>query len=322
LATTGNPEWYTPSIIFEALGCRFDIDVASPGGDVTHWIPADRHFTIADNGLEQDWGVAYVWCNPPFNREVLSQWLEKFRRHANGICLIGDRTSVSWWQDLCGNADMILLVNKKINFISPTSGTTGNNTLGSTLVAYGERAVQALMNAANAGLGTLFKPCPVSTNADLRSPQAEAGERVENEPEPGEAGLTCGERYWLTPPEIYDQLNAEFDFEFDACPWPRPENFDSLKVPWPESSYVNPPFRRKDGDQGPTAFVKKAIDQHKLGKTIVLMLPVQSYVNLLLEAGAELRSAGRVKWLSADTRQPLSSPSPITCFILRGDRKF
>jgi hypothetical protein len=29
LATTGSEEWYTPSIIFKALGCRFDLDVAS-----------------------------------------------------------------------------------------------------------------------------------------------------------------------------------------------------------------------------------------------------------------------------------------------------
>jgi phage N-6-adenine-methyltransferase len=317
VATNGTEEWYTPPAIFRALDCRFDLDVASPGGDVTHWIPADRVFTPADNGLERDWGDAYVWMNPPFSRAGLPLWVEKFRQHANGICLIGDRTSTGWWQDLCGNADVILFVNKKINFISPTSGT-GNNTLGSTLVAYGERAVQALTNAAAAGLGTLFKPSPsVSTsgNADLRSPQAaeaEENRHVEKE------------RYWLTPPDIYRQLNVEFQFDFDACPWPRPEDFDSLEVPWGQSTYVNPPFRRKDGvnNQGPTAFVRKAIEQSKLGKTVVLMLPVPSYVNLLWEAGAELRSAGRVKWLEADTRQPLSSPSPITCFVLRGDRKF
>ena len=47
------------------------------------------------------------------------------------------------------------------------------------------------------------------------------------------------------------------------------------------------------------------------------MLPVQSYVNLLLEAGAEIRSAGRVRWLEADTQQPSRSPSPIACFVLK-----
>jgi hypothetical protein len=157
LATTGSEEWYTPSIIFEALGCRFDLDVASPGADVVPWIPADRHFTVADNGLERDWGDAFVWMNHPYSPEMTPLWTEKFRQHGNGICLIGDRTSLWWWQDLCGKADLILFVNKKINFISPTRGP-GNNTLGSTLVAYGERAVQALKNAAAAGLGTLFAP--------------------------------------------------------------------------------------------------------------------------------------------------------------------
>jgi hypothetical protein len=264
--------------------------------------------------------------NPPFNREYLSQWLEKFQHHANGICLIGDRTSVGWWQEVCGNADLILLVNKKINFISPTTGATGNNTLGSTLVAYGKRAVNALMNAARQGLGTLFKPCPVPTShAEAEDP--DVAERSSATDRSSEARRETrreseSERYWLTPPNKYAPLNAEFQFDFDACPFPRPDNFDSLRIAWGRCSYVNPPFRPKDGDQGPTAFARKAIEENKLGKTVVLMLPTQSYVNLLLEAGAELRSAGRVKWLEADTRQPFSSPSPITCFVLRGDRKF
>ena len=64
---TGSEEWYTPSPIFEASGCRFDLDVASPGAEIVPWIPADRHFTAADNGLERDWGDAFVWCNPPFS---------------------------------------------------------------------------------------------------------------------------------------------------------------------------------------------------------------------------------------------------------------
>jgi phage N-6-adenine-methyltransferase len=162
VASNGTEEWYTPRAIFQAMDCRFDLDVASPGADTVPWIPADHHFTTADNGLERDWGDAFIFCNPPFGREMLPLWLAKFQHHANGICLIGDRTSVGWWQDVCSHADLILLVNKKINFISPTTSGTGNNTLDSTLVAYGERAVQALMNAANAGLGTLFKPVPTS----------------------------------------------------------------------------------------------------------------------------------------------------------------
>lgn len=126
--------------------------------------------------------------------------------------------------------------------------------------------------------------------------------------------------YWLTPPDIYQELNKEFDFDFDPCPYPRPEDYNSLIIPWGRSNYVNPPFRKKDGVDGlgPTAFVRKAIEENKLGKTVVLTIPTQSYVNLLLEAGAEARSLGRVKWISGKDGSICKSPSPITCFILKG----
>ena len=127
------------------------------------------------------------------------------------------------------------------------------------------------------------------------------------------------ERYWLTPPHIYQPLHAEFNFDFDPCPCPRPEGYDSLQIPWGRMSYVNPPFRPHDGvnGKGPTAFVRKAIEEHKQGRGSVLLIPTQSYVNLLLEAGAEARSMGRVKWLEASTGLPMTGPSPITAFILR-----
>lgn len=125
-------------------------------------------------------------------------------------------------------------------------------------------------------------------------------------------------RYWLTPKQIYDELNAEFNFDFDPCPCPKPEGYNSLEIPWGQSNYVNPPFRRKDGGGlGPTAFVRKAIAEKEQGRSSVLMLPVQSYVNLLIEAGAELRSAGRVRWLEADSGEPCRTPSPIACFVLK-----
>ena len=121
-------------------------------------------------------------------------------------------------------------------------------------------------------------------------------------------------RYWLTPPELYQELDQEFHFDFDPCQYPR--TVDGLKIEWGKMNYVNPPFRSKDGS--PTAFVRKAIQEQKKGKSTFLTLPCQSYVNLLLESGAILRSLGRIKWLEVTTKEPMKSPSPITGFYLKG----
>src|SRR3972149_5187939 len=121
-------------------------------------------------------------------------------------------------------------------------------------------------------------------------------------------------RYWLVPMRLYEELDNEFHFDFDPCQYPK--KFNGLECEWGQMNFVNPPFRSKDGS--PTAFVRKAIEESKKGKSSFLTLPCQSYVNLLLEAGAELRSLGRVKWLEVETKEPMKSPSPITGFYLKG----
>jgi hypothetical protein len=127
------------------------------------------------------------------------------------------------------------------------------------------------------------------------------------------------ERYWLTPEAMYEALCKEFHFDFDPCPCPRPDGYNSLEIDWGQMNYVNPPFRKTEGNtDGPTAFVRKAIAEQAKGRSSVLLLPVQSYVNLLLEAGAELRAAGRTRFLEVDSREPLPGPSPTFLAVLRG----
>ena len=129
-------------------------------------------------------------------------------------------------------------------------------------------------------------------------------------------------RFWLTPPQIYKELDREFQFDFDPCPFPRPEDYNSLVVPWGKSNYVNPPFNLKDGPHGgPTAFARKAIDENQRGNGSVLVLPVRNYVNLLLEAGAVLRPLGRVRWLECESGDEWKSPSPICAFILNRSQR-
>lgn len=153
-------EWYTPPHVFEALGCEFDIDVASPGGEITPWIPAKRFIT--KNSLHHGWHGS-VWMNPPFgSRNAIAPWLEKFFEHApfhrGGIALTPDRTSAPWWQKYASKADAILFVSPKLKFIGPDGKPGKSPAQGTTLLAVESFAVRALQRAAEHGLGTLMEP--------------------------------------------------------------------------------------------------------------------------------------------------------------------
>ncbi len=50
--------------------------------------------------------------------------------------------------------------------------------------------------------------------------------------------------YWVTPPDMMAALNAEFNFDFDPCPHPRPEGFDGLAVPWGKRNPVKESSRQ------------------------------------------------------------------------------
>ena len=149
-------EWYTPHYVFEALGCHFDLDVASPGMEHTPWIPATEAYT--SGSLLRDWH-GFVWMNAPFGkRNGLVPWLAKFLRHGNGVCLVPDRTSAPWWQEFAPRMAAILFVSPKIKFID-TSGIPGRSPAqGTCLMSFGERGTDALRRAAANGLGRLFSP--------------------------------------------------------------------------------------------------------------------------------------------------------------------
>lgn len=154
-----------------------------------------------------------------------------------------------------------------------------------------------------------------------------------------------GKHYWLTPKALYDELNAEFKFDFDPCPFPRPEGFDGLAVEWGKSNYVNPPFGsyrvpvidpktgvqkiNKSGKRkgllvwkkiGPTAWMRKAIAESQKGKCVVLVFPVDKWVLMMTKAcGADvrIRNLGDVRWVATeDGSTGDGTGRHIACFVL------
>ena len=148
-------EYYTPLYLFTALGCRFDLDVAAPKDLSKIFVPADKFIT--ENSLQEEWH-GFVWMNPPFGgRNSKSVWLDKICRHGNGIALTPDRSSAPWWQKAAREACAHLQVAKKIKFYTPDGTTADSPSTGTTLFAYGDRAVRALLTAQKNNLGSVFR---------------------------------------------------------------------------------------------------------------------------------------------------------------------
>ncbi len=134
-------------------------------------------------------------------------------------------------------------------------------------------------------------------------------------------GAKDGKHYWLTPKDLLDKLQEEFGFTFDPCPYPKPDDFNGLKEEWGESNYVNPPFGcvfDENGKKiGPTAWARKAIEEYKKGKKVVMVYPIDGWVLMLLQVASEVRNLGTVKWLSIEDGQPGGGAGrPIAMFVL------
>lgn len=109
---------------------------------------------------------------------------------------------------------------------------------------------------------------------------------------------------WATPKEFYDNLNNEFNFDFDPCPLNHNlGEWDGLKIEWGKVNYINPPYSRTLKE----AFILKAIEESKKGKTCVMLLPVSTSTKIfheqILPNKKEIRFVkGRIKFLGVNTK--------------------
>ena len=87
---------------------------------------------------------------------------------------------------------------------------------------------------------------------------------------------------YATPPELYEELNKRFNFDFDPCPYNENEIVnDGLKIEWGESNFVNPPYSDlKATGFLKSSFIKKGIEEMKKGKLSVFLIPVSTSTKL------------------------------------------
>lgn len=111
-----------------------------------------------------------------------------------------------------------------------------------------------------------------------------------------------------TPP----WLMAIFKDWYDPCPLNPLYEKDALQVEWANRTYVNPPY------SNPLPWVLKAIEESRKGKTIVMLLPVDTstqWYAKLIEAKAH------IFWHNGRLSEPQSPPRFASMLVILEARK-
>ena len=109
--SSAKDDWSTPQDFFDRYDeiYHFNLDAASDDDNAK----CQKHFTIADDGLSQDWGGYSVWLNPPYGRGigrwVRKAWEEGQKPDTVVVCLLPARTDTSWFHDYCKHGEITFI---------------------------------------------------------------------------------------------------------------------------------------------------------------------------------------------------------------------
>ena len=97
-----------------------------------------------------------------------------------------------------------------------------------------------------------------------------------------------------------DWILSIFNGWYDPCPLDDDPKFDGLDIEWKDKTFVNPPYSK------PLNWVKKAIEEASKGKTVVLLLRVDTsteWFKLLVNADAH------ILWINKRLKHRTGSPA-------------
>ena len=111
--------WETPQDFFDRYDrvYHFNLDAASSDENAK----CEKHFTIKDDGLKQNWAGHTVWLNPPYGRQI-GKWVQKayeesLKPDTTVVCLLPARTDTKWFHDYCTKGE-ITFVRGRLKFIN------------------------------------------------------------------------------------------------------------------------------------------------------------------------------------------------------------
>lgn len=110
-------EWATPLDFYKKLDNEFHFNL-DPCSDDTNY-KCEKHYTLEEDGLSQNWGGCRVFCNPPYSE--ISKWVEKAFREGHKdntivVLLIPARTDTRYFHDYILHRSEIRFVKGRLKF--------------------------------------------------------------------------------------------------------------------------------------------------------------------------------------------------------------
>lgn len=125
--------------------------------------------------------------------------------------------------------------------------------------------------------------------------------------------FTSLDQNWRTPGKLYEELNKEFNFDFDPCP--SDADFDGLHpaLSWGKRNFVNPPYKQCK------EWLKKGYEEWQKGKTVVFLIPSRTdtkfWHDYVMKATEIRFIKGRLKFGEAKN----SAPFPSAIIVFKGE---
>lgn len=122
--STGNDEWETPIDFFNNLNdeFHFTLDPCSSHSNCK----CKHHFTIQEDGLNQDWSGNVVFCNPPYSKRgnqdawVKKCYEESLKENTIVVALLPARTDTKRFHEYIYGKAEIRFIRGRIKFGNST----------------------------------------------------------------------------------------------------------------------------------------------------------------------------------------------------------
>ncbi|MAX38797.1 MAG: hypothetical protein CME33_19745 [Gimesia sp.] len=135
------PEYETPQWLFDHLDqeFHFTLDAAA----LTENAKCGEFFTPESDGLKQSWAGHTVWCNPPFSKLEIGDWVSKaFEESKNGattvMLLPSAYKDYRWWKSHCTFSE-VRFIHNYVRF--PQCGKKTTAYVDVTVVIFGPNII-------------------------------------------------------------------------------------------------------------------------------------------------------------------------------------